>query len=839
MADPLTIAELLERRRARIAACHDAALNVLENRAGSLSDPSDHTTVINLPLPPTVFTVVSWNVQTFEAGKSLGTPFVNQVINRVLEALDADACILLESRADSYVNMNAIESGHVGTSDWKQIANEEDVVEDDEDDDDEPDDTTLQEALLDEQDDAPIDGGEPLTYAQNVSEMTGKRWLPPKVIAVYDPFMVPLCRDIRDLIRINTIEQKRQQAGKLPKKEQGQKDRLTKKLATKGRLTLKEQERLQRLLKMEQERTGKLTKKEEKTLASLTKRRDAKLQKDPHHYDDARIPDANRAKFASSYNFHPKILKGLCVGDGGAPSVAWRAALAEEGAAPLRDYYDLYFIQNDWSEGVVPWGQDLSGVTAMSNWRFFLRLKSCVCGEYLGAGACAQCEPRGPYTTALANLRQAVDAVTFYRCTCQESYSILLRQETEVIGSSATGQWMQGKFVSVKAAAARLLMRAPDEHDNSHGKLVIKSGPLLGFQDQSVGFYGRCPYLLPVELWLPYRDVSHKLYLVAFHAPFGADNLDGIKLRAAAMRELLEGGVGKGSKLGDEPDVMVIGDFNLDWAPSLTKPSSQQQIANELYAHLTGKGFVPLIDGGVASSLISIHGQSKWKQTNPVTSEYTSSAYDNCFLRGDDVRAHVANAAVVDVISWIEDNLGDFDLPATDPQRDTLGALPTKTQAFYIYRKYVSDHLPIVCDILVAPMTPRMKHLAESARVEANQQEERRIREQGKALIRLTNLSQHEVVFGYQELLSCDTTTETVDSYQPGGDKTGRVGAFVGTVDRHEDDHLILRCEPMRGHVAWLAWRPEARPRQIAMILKYHPPGTRMKWIVRNPKPFH
>jgi hypothetical protein len=800
MPPPLTIQAIRAARAAAQQDYYEGALDRLEQRAASLSDPTGHTNTINIPPPPAVLSVVSWNVQTFEAGKSLGNPFVNKVINRVLAALDADVCVLLESRADSYVNMNAIETGFAGGSGWKQVAEEADQ----EDEDEEPDlgsdmgasSSTPVEDDEEEVSGSPTDGGEPLTYAQNVSDMTGKRWAPPKVIHVYHATVASRCRDLKDLTRIRT---------------------LTDKLAGKG----------------------KLTKKEESTLLALTKKRDKNLLADPKHYDAVKSPEPGMKTFASSYNYQPKLNKKLCVA-ADMPVQAWKATLLQEEFKPIRDYYELRRTEDDWTEQTLAWDADISSVPPAQNWRFLLRLRPCPgCGKSLGSGDCGVCEDYGAYTTALANLREAVDDVTFFMCTCQESYSILLRQETEVLASSAQGQWLQGKLVSVKANAAELLMRAPDVRDTTHGKITIKAGALLGYQDAKIRFYGRCPYLLPIELWLPYHDVSHKLYMVAFHGPFGDSDKAGVALRAAAMRELMNAGVGSGSKLGDEKDVLILGDFNLDWAPDAPKPDSYQQIANALYTDFDKAGLKPLIGGGVATSLISIHGSAKWRDVAPTIESYTSSAYDNCFLRGDDVRAHVVQAAVVDVISWIEDNLAEFPLPADDPQHGKLGALPAKTQAFYIYRKYVSDHLPIVCDILVAPMTARMMHFAREARAEADRKAQRRIREQGSALTRTSNVPQFDVRYVFESVIGIDPTDEVADSYTSVNDDVGpgRTGTFVGTVDSHQDDHLVLRCAPFFGHRAWLSWRPDARPKQIAMILRAYPPGTRMKWVVRNHRP--
>ncbi|NVJ09705.1 hypothetical protein HUW63_31345 [Myxococcus sp. AM001] len=803
MAGPLTVAEVLEKRRQAQLELHQEALSVVERRSVALSDPEGHTTVINLPLPPAVFTVVSWNVQTFEAGRSLGNPFVNKVINKVLEAVSADVCILLESRSDSYINMNAIETGHVGTKGWKQAVDEEDLDDDgdvDEDDDDgvvpvdDEDDDAIDEDGGGAQFDL-LDGGEPLTYQQNVSEMTGKRWLPPKKLCIYEPAMVKLQRDVRDLNRIESLEKKK--------------------------------------------KTKKLTKKESAALTRLTKKKAKNLKADSRYYAAAERARKNASlkKFLGDYGYHPKLLKGLCVDLKGAPTQAWMEQLRDDAVLPVRSYYKLIYVQDDWSEQELDWSTDISTCPPQDNWRFVLRLKRCACGESLGSGSCGSCEDFGAYTTPLQNLRQAVDALTFYMCTCQESYSILLRQGTGTQGSSSMGVWMKDKLVSVKSAAARLVMHAPGEEDTSHGMPVFKAGMLLGYQDNSIGFYGRCPYLLPVELWLPYRGTSHMMYLVAFHGPFGPSTLAGVELRAAAMRELMNAGTGSSKKLEDEADVMVIGDFNLDWAPGVPKPSGQQKIANALYEDFSTRGFEPLIPDGIATSLASIHGASKWREKAPDTAAFTSSAYDNCFLKGSALKSSVASAAVLDVISWIEANLSEFDLPDDDPQKGKLGTLSTKHQAFYIYRKYVSDHLPIVCDILVAPLSPHTRALQAQARALTNPNVDREGRARTLALRQSVTRPSVEAVFHFDEMIDFGATSEAVDQYLPSYEGETRVATCVGQVDRHQDGYFVLKCEPFQDQILWTSWRPETRPLTLDRFLRFHPPGTRVQWKMLNPRP--
>ena len=93
-----------------------------------------------------------------------------------------------------------------------------------------------------------------------------------------------------------------------------------------------------------------------------------------------------------------------------------------------------------------------------------------------------------------------------------------------------------------------------------------------------------------------------------------------------------------------------------------------------------------------ASSLITVHAPA-WKTKGGATTEYTSSAYDNCFVKGDRLRDHIVTAAVIDVIDFIAGNPGVFPLPDDDPLTGQEQTLSPKQLAFYKYRKYVSDHL--------------------------------------------------------------------------------------------------------------------------------------------------
>jgi ABC-type nickel/cobalt efflux system permease component RcnA len=66
---------------------------------------------------------------------------------------------------------------------------------------------------------------------------------------------------------------------------------------------------------------------------------------------------------------------------------------------------------------------------------------------------------------------------------------------------------------------------------------------------------------------------------------------------------------------------------------------------------------------------------------------------------------HCIQACVVDVIFKIANNRGSYSLPETDPFAGDADKMSDGQFAFYYCRTHVSDHLPILVDIEVAPMS--------------------------------------------------------------------------------------------------------------------------------------
>jgi len=204
--------------------------------------------------------------------------------------------------------------------------------------------------------------------------------------------------------------------------------------------------------------------------------------------------------------------------------------------------------------------------------------------------------------------------------------------------------------------------------------------------------------------------------LVGFHAPYGEDNPEGFKMRVYSLIQVLDADVGDGLAFQAHDSAILIGDLNLD----LNDAHTRGEYAQDAYAGLAEAGFLPGIPA-VPSSLASVFNNN-WKKnklrtkydeapalsrTGDVT-KFTSSAYDNVLVKGDKLRSKVITAAVIDVIGWIKEGL-ESNPPVISEEGALLewpgfAKLNSDQKAFFIYRAFVSDHLPVVLDIEVEPL---------------------------------------------------------------------------------------------------------------------------------------
>ena len=163
---------------------------------------------------------------------------------------------------------------------------------------------------------------------------------------------------------------------------------------------------------------------------------------------------------------------------------------------------------------------------------------------------------------------------------------------------------------------------------------------------------------------------------------------------------------------------------------------------------------------------------------------------------------------------------------------DGFNSLPAKTRAFYIYHRFVSDHLPIVCDILVqgrddTSENARKAHVFRQALQKKAEQQNR--------------IVSFDAVLSYETVLDISPTQEPADSYTK-EEGTSRYANIVGTIVGHEDGHLIIQCAPPPGPgSAWVTYLPELKGKPISgrlqqKFLEMHPPGMRVEMRLLNPK---
>jgi hypothetical protein len=210
-----------------------------------------------------------------------------------------------------------------------------------------------------------------------------------------------------------------------------------------------------------------------------------------------------------------------------------------------------------------------------------------------------------------------------------------------------------------------------------------------------------------------------------------------MQIRVDAVTQMLEGDVGGGKRLRDCDNAIIIGDLNLD--PNESPGNVKGRAAADAYSRLLAAGFAPAIPK-VPSSLTTVFNTRKKSKTDgpykrfedvpyqklagDVTS-FTSSAYDNVLVRGAKLQSKVVTAAVIDVVGWILDKLTTSRLTNHHALLDwpDLYKLTPLQQAFFIYRNYVSDHLPVLVDIEVEPLKPTFgpfhEHLARIRRLRA------------------------------------------------------------------------------------------------------------------------
>ncbi|MGI4755351.1 MAG: hypothetical protein ACRYGF_00705 [Janthinobacterium lividum] len=765
----------------------------------------------------------------------------------------------------------------------------------------------------DEADDVQGSGGDPLRYIQIASDPTGKRWVPPDRIYIYSTKVAKLASlSVLSSRRADLIEKMARLTGTPPDQEEVKKmlkiaasntvqkagvavidtfldAQYEARKEEADEINRENDEEYRRLLDGRKRATGvkkpvpvtvknpTVALKEKRWLVRIGQ----KLQANPSLFQEVESLTVACQDFLSHYKRYPKWRKSHAVDPKtDQPSDAWKNVLYQAEMVLLLWYYELRAVDTNFNEVPLNWNQ-LSSISADDNWRLLLHLRRCpACNALLGKGTCdaiaisaaevrstmqipsgtqlglagVTCKDLGPYSTSLSNLRQTVAAVVAkYFGAVHESYSVLVRPASEVTDASSQGTWLFQKQVNVMAGATKLLMRTPDvvtfAPPGSTAQPTRTPGTMLKFQAEKSGFYGRNPFCIPLRLWLPDTQAHVDVALATFHGPFGGNNVDDIKLRADAMREMLQAGVfNTNQSLQDTPNALVMGDFNLNYHPTYTGDKEALTIASALYKDFEKVGFEPMIRG-VNSSLTSFKGN--WTKSTTDTSSLTSSAYDNIFLKGippgtqyhvkgvpQDTPYHV-QSGVIDVLAYIEDNLKKF--PLEDDQKpDGYDGLADRNKAFYIYREFVSDHLPVICDLIVrereVPQDPKLQELLQTAR----QKSADKLFEQ----TRLPVASDAFQVDIYYEAVLDVSPAFGPDDYGPKFDLKGKVikgqHVLVGTIAGQLNDHLMITCSPATGGTAWLAYKPKLpsgeplRPRVLQAYLRLHPVGMRVELLLLN-----
>jgi hypothetical protein len=650
--------------------------------------------------------IVSWNVQTFFETKAQANPYVNVVINGVLEDLDADVCLLLETRENVSVNLSAIEHRLANPTSYKPDESTED----------EWDTKELEEEAAEALKQAPVLSVQPLKYMAIGTELTGKRFKPPERIFLYD-------NDNK-----NKIWPKFHKAQSLTGNTYNQLWKTT--YSSSGVL---------------QAYYTPFSASSNSVIniwnvgANATAESDVEFRLNRCTDCGDHLGKNAACDTCAGFNPFSTALENL---RNELDSVSYRAM----GNVELETYgilvrpHNLFFnygrlIQlKDKAASADHWGcqilryappppnAKLSLQERAQIFKRWARLPSKASDTDVAKALQAKLVNQGidPDTTALAG---KLDALGVPRQTSQPmSEELSLEQRVGLLGlpSNATPQEVIGAVD--KALQQQRSDPVAIAWDAQFTALGIPTEPAVGdllpYLDPSSTTFGRSPFVVPMVARLSGDTGETAFPVVGFHAPYGADNGPGLQVRVDALAQLLQADVGSKDRRAfrDHDPAIIIGDLNLDLAESTTNMFGKA--AHDAYQALASSGFDYLIPK-VPSSLISVFNNNWKKQkksnkyegapflskTGDVTN-FTSSAYDNILVRGTALKKKVITAAVVDVLGWIKDKLqkGLLDPTAAIQEWSDFTKLDDDQKAFFIYRVFVSDHLPVVLDLEVDPL---------------------------------------------------------------------------------------------------------------------------------------
>jgi hypothetical protein len=248
----------------------------------------------------------------------------------------------------------------------------------------------------------------------------------------------------------------------------------------------------------------------------------------------------------------------------------------------------------------------------------------------------------------------------------------------------------------------------------------------LGYQDPSTKFNSRMPYVIPL-----YMDINgskrQAVPIVLFHAIWGEvskmkakDKTDLVVDRAKSVLVLQNLGVHTNQGLiqvKNAPGSILVGDFNLDYEPGGVKRDpyndTVQRAKKSTFTTLINDGYIIPVGGtqtGLTTKPVGINVLTGGKAAPKKKKDIHTYAYDNFLIKGADLQASIANCGVFNILGFIEDLLNnDQNLCNALDKEYGSPFVNNKVRAFYLYHDHISDHLPIILDLLVDEIDPQYK----------------------------------------------------------------------------------------------------------------------------------
>jgi len=254
------------------------------------------------------------------------------------------------------------------------------------------------------------------------------------------------------------------------------------------------------------------------------------------------------------------------------------------------------------------------------------------------------------------------------------------------------------------------------------------SGSEIGYHDLNGDLNCRSPFTMP--LWLSLDGKHVQVPLAALHALWGGGVSKFVKARSVSVEKMLDLAIAyPGADLAPMSsfaDALLLGDFNLHYEPS------KSNVHGEAFRNLKAKGYRNTTLGTMTSLATLDGGLKKMEKSNDPSQLYSKS-YDHFLLKtGSDLDTHVVQAGVIDIIDLAKRLIAGDSTLATAIDNDAMIPRytskdtakknpktfdlpkckdPDLARAFYMYRDYISDHVPILIDILVDTQDPKQAEM--------------------------------------------------------------------------------------------------------------------------------